>query len=760
MKATTLSVEILRSSIRDTLEHRSLSWAFLMQMILVAGSMHVGAQSRLDEVLEDTERISSLEFRALTTQFLPGKGKGAPAGMVGDLGIALIFAQNNYWTSNSWSAEGYEVKTGVLVDREGRLPQVAAYEVSVPRLAEQFSFYASGSDLFFEFPAADDYVVYSAIPKGEVVPSGKEIHDFKNHTVVVEARIAAADVVVGGFTKIPGMRLHDLKSPRLFFHLPESARYRADTAVATGVSAARISHTKLARATALKIDVSAAGAPENSHIAGRRPGDAYGAKPGLSSFANLDGGVSIAWKDTNDGRLRLTTVRADLSYETVILPGLLGRFSNVVRDGVGNLFYVNYDAGSSPQVQLIKTGPDGMQLLSVSQNTASGALNIAGMSDYWDSVRLCHAAGKLCVIYSRGMDNGHQGSIIVTYDAGNLSLMRNYGQNSSHSFDSRVIHDGTDFLNVSLGDNYPRGLILDRIRTSSKKGKVIYTYKTRHYESGLASNDNRTYTEVGDLLSGTEGHGVLFSSEASTDNALATGALNEARNIGYLLVAPGFDAMSQTEYMVPSGMILSEGTDSPPFGFYNFGGGYVRQQYRGVRWLTNYSDKETENASRPKMVGLADGRRLVLWEKWTPNSHVETQGLIMDPYGHVEVEASILDGLRISDGDGLTISGTRVFSVTANGSELEWQILELDQSLEAPIQILSQSIDRVAGRIEIGFVSKPGRGYRLETSTTMVRGSWSMVEGSAMVAGTESSLMAGAIIPGESSRFWRVAEID
>jgi hypothetical protein len=207
-------------------------------------------------------------------------------------------------------------------------------------------------------------------------------------------------------------------------------------------------------------------------------------------------------------------------------------------------------------------------------------------------------------------------------------------------------------------------------------------------------------------------------------------------------------------------MILSEGADSPLFGFYNFGGGYVRQQYRGVRWLTDYSDKDSENAARPKMVGLADGRRLVLWEEWTPTSHVKTRGLIMDPYGNVEVEASHLDGLRLSDGDGLTMSGSRVFSVTANGSELEWQILELDQALEAPIQILRQSIDRVAGRVEIEFVSKPGRGYHLETSPTMARGTWSVVEGSAMVAGTEASLMPGVITPGESSRFWRVAETD
>ena len=303
-------------------------------------------------------------------------------------------------------------------------------------------------------------------------------------------------------------------------------------------------------------------------------------------------------------------------------------------------------------------------------------------------------------------------------------------------------------------------MVLDRVRTGGKSGKVIYTYKTRHSESGLASNDTRTYTELGDLVTGADGHGVIFASEAGTDNAQATSGLNEARNVGFLLVAPTFDTISQSELIVPPSMILSEGTDSPLFGFYNFGGGYVRQQYRGVRWLTTYEDKESENAARPKMVGLANGKRLVLWEKWTPDEHVSTHGLLMDSFGNVTEEAIELDGIRLSDGDGLAIAGERVFSVTANGHELVWSILELDHALAPPIPVLSHSVDRTVGRVEIEFISEPGRAYRLETSRTLASGSWIEVEGSSLVAHSASSVLVGAADLNETSRFWRVAEED
>jgi hypothetical protein len=719
----------------------------------------VRAAGNVTDVLEQARPISSLSFQSESSTVLPGKGRGEPSEKTGRLGIALIYAQGNYWTDDRWSARGYDVRVGTLTDAEGRLAAVNAYEISPPNLAANFSFFASGSDLFFEFPSLNDWTVYSVMAKGETAPAGKPMHRFKDHLVIEEAQIPQVSVVAGGFTKIPGMSLHSLTKPRTYFFLPKTVAVRADTEVATGVTAARIAETALGRITTLKIDVSAAGTPENSDAVGRRPGDPYGAKPGMTCFPDEDGGISIVWQSPAGGGLFLTRVRGDLSHSTAPLPRSLGRSSNAARDGEGNFHYVTYTAGSNPRVILVKTSADGSELASSEQNTTPAGLNIAAMSDYWDSVRLTCTGGRLCVIYGRGMDNGHQGSIVVTYATSNLALVRNHGQNSSHSFDSRVVPDGTDFINLSLGDNYPRGLVLHKVRPTSMPGKVIYTYKTAHYPDGLASNDNKTYTELGDLVASPEGYGAIFSSEAGTDNAQATGAMNEARNVGYLLVSRSFETIAQTEYIVPPSMILSPGADSPLFGFHDFGGRYVRQQYRGVRWLTTYTDKNTENASRPKMIVLANGR-LILWEKWTPSSYVSTQGTLIDALGNPLVDTTELAGLRLSDGDSAVRSDDRVHGITSNGRELEWSILETDKPLHRNMVVHGHSIDRVSGVVKITIASTVGRSYRLETSTTLASDDWHEVPGTLLQATGGSTLLTGSFLPGGPRRFWRVAEVE
>ncbi len=716
----------------------------------------------VSDVLNRSKPVSALTFHPAATTFLSGKGRGIPTAgeKAGRLGIALIFAQNNYWTDNRWSAPGYNVKSGTLRDAEGRLPSVDAYEVSPPSLASDFSFFASGSDLFFEFPTVDDWTVYSVIGKSDTPPAGKTAIRFKEHLVIEEARIPRSGVTVGGFTKVPGTNLHALTRPKIYFFLPSSVVVRPDSLVAAGVTAARIAETELGRITALRIVVSPVGTPENSGTTGRNPGDTYGAKPGLTCFPEADGGISVVWQSTADNQLLLTRVDASLLHSTVPLPRSLGRSSNAARDSQGNLFYVTYAAGTNPQVMLVKVAPDGRELAARAQDTAPAALNIAGMSDYWDSVRLSCAGDRLCVTYGRGMDNGHQGSIIVTYATSDISLVRNHGQNSSHSFDSRVVPDGGDFINLSLGDNYPRGLALNKVRPASSTGKVIFTYKTRHYPDGLASNDNRTYTEIGDLAAAPEGYGAIFASEAGTDNTLATGAINEARNVGYLLVARNFDSIPQSEYIVPPSMILTTGADSPLFGFYNFGGGYVRQHYRGVRWLTQYTDLQTENATRPKMLAMPDGKRLILWEKWTPSSHVSTHGMRIDALGNPQTAAIDLGGLRLSDGDSAVLAGHRVHLVTGNGKELEWGIIETDKPLPRNIPVLIQTIDRAAGMVAVTIASIPGKRYRLETSTTLAPDDWHEVPGTLVHADSESLLLSSPFNPAEPRQFWRVAETE
>lgn len=451
---------------------------------------------------------------------------------------------------------------------------------------------------------------------------------------------------------------------------------------------------------------------------------------------------------------------ADLAYKTVAFSKARSHFSNVTRDSDGNYYYLTYDSGEDPEVYLVKVDSNGAELVSSRQDTSSSVLNISEITTLWDSMRLHYADGRLCAVYMRRMGNGHQGSIIVTYASSNLRLLRNYGQNASHSFDSRIAHDGTDFLNISLGDNGPRGLKLDRVMATRKSGRTVYTYKTKHFESGRASNDIRTYTELGGVVPTKSGIGVLFASEPSTDNSLATGAINESRNIGYLLVAERFNEISQADLIVPPQMVLTAGRNSPLFGYYTFGGRYVQQLNRGIRWFTRYRNLELDNATRPKLLSLSDNRLIVLWEKWTPERHVSTHGALINELGEFQTEPTTITEFRLSDGDDLARFQGRVYAVTASGKSLDWMVLDTQRPLLSTIRILRHDFDQVLDRVFFEFEATPGRSYALETSLTLSGGDWVRVSGSKDTARGSIFSLSGTVLDREKQQYWRVVELD
>jgi hypothetical protein len=250
----------------------------------------------------------------------------------------------------------------------------------------------------------------------------------------------------------------------------------------------------------------------------------------------------------------------------------------------------------------------------------------------------------------------HQGSFAAFFSTSDLSLRKNHGQNSGHSFDNRLIHDGQTFVSLDLGDNYPRGIILHQLTPQSKVGRVVFTYKTalgktphphrkgpdgQPLPPGKWSNDNRTYTELGDVIPTPGGYLVTFASEKSTDNSVARGELNEPRNVGMVLVNRGLAQIAQRQYVVSRELIRTEGESSPFFGFFTFDGGYVAQQNTGVVWLTRYQDKLQATAARPKAVDLGGGRYLVLWEEWAGRKFTGSKALVISELG--KREAGVLD---------------------------------------------------------------------------------------------------------------------
>jgi hypothetical protein len=106
----------------------------------------------------------------------------------------------------------------------------------------------------------------------------------------------------------------------------------------------------------------------------------------------------------------------------------------------------NPDLISPLQVSITKVNRVGAVLMQTSLNTgtADGGLNIqahssSGASFSWDVL-----GNQLGLIIARTMAKGgdglnHQGAIAVVLDADTLTIVKNYGQTSGHSFANSLV---------------------------------------------------------------------------------------------------------------------------------------------------------------------------------------------------------------------------------------------------------------------------------------------------------------------------------
>jgi|GEM_PF-6865989 len=300
---------------------------------------------------------------------------------------------------------------------------------------------------------------------------------------------------------------------------------------------------------------------------------------------------------------------------------------------------------------------------------------------------LAYSDGQLGLIMNRLMHRSadglnHQGAFAATFDASSLELLANLGQTSGHSFGSYLAPAaGGGFLGIDHGDNYPRGIHLHRFDGHLASSRVVYTFKTLHgttpqNSAGTTfpvydeistrsqtyyrwSNDNNIYGELGAALELENGIAVLFIGESgpageSLNNVRTGELLNDARNIGVVLVRHDFEAASRGEgrNVVTDDLVLSSGPGSvsEAGGFYNFNGGWDPQRNAGVRWLTHYTDPSAQNASRLQAARLGADAILLAWEEWTPSEYRATYIQVLDMNGD-----TLLEPTRVSDAANLRL---------------------------------------------------------------------------------------------------------
>ena len=148
------------------------------------------------------------------------------------------------------------------------------------------------------------------------------------------------------------------------------------------------------------------------------------------------------------------------------------------------------------------------------------------------------------------------------------------------------------------------------------------------------------FTRLGDLAPGNAGYGLLFSTEKTATYTGGTSPVISARNIAFVHVRSDFDTLDydpEKKYDVSivdtnTGNAAAQTFDVP---IKDYWGATYAGKNKGLVWLTNYTNRATENAERPHLVAIGGGRFIALWEKWSLTAYGETFAAVFDEYGNI-----------------------------------------------------------------------------------------------------------------------------
>jgi len=627
---------------------------------------------------------------------------------IGDLAlVAMDFGGQGCYTNGSYNHNDYLVERGSVTGGGGSFP---AYRIQEPS-HKASSFLASRHAIYYRFPAVADYSVYR----------------FADGTFSKAADLPAASINPGGFTLVTAanpITVSEIIGSAIYVFVPSATRLSVFTQLAPGVEGATLGATPLGNL--LKYRYSVTDTPfdtASGYSVG--PGEwnsRYAFNRQFFPLENGAGNIGVLWQDEADLSIQITWFGADLqSPVTIPLPNPRNEeLAAATGDGAGNAYYLTIQPGdgaateSARTATLTKVSAAGATLASTALDTSKSGLNMVAFSGSLPNIgSLAYLNGKVGMILGRQMHKSsdglnHQGAIGVVFDGTTLAVERNWGQTSGHSFESLLTTNGLgEFLGIDLGDNYPRGVNLHKFNAAEKRSRVIHTFKTLHGTANsrysgdpLApipvyseisgggttyyrwSNDNNTYTELGGVAETAGGYTVSFIGEPdgqghTLNNARVGGYLNDPRNIGLVRVREDFENASGSGSQVSDDLVLTSGVIETG-GFYSYGGAWSPQRNAGVVWLTHYADKNLQNASRLKMVPLADGNLLLLWEVWTPNAYVATRGMKVSPAGAILTAESDLGSLvRLNRRDDPLALGERIFLFAGSKGEKKLELIVL-----------------------------------------------------------------------------------
>jgi hypothetical protein len=239
----------------------------------------------------------------------------------------------------------------------------------------------------------------------------------------------------------------------------------------------------------------------------------------------------------------------------------------------------------------------------------------------------------------------------------------------SHSFDQRLLFDGTEIIEHHLGDAYPRQIVFGR----------NHTYPLFHIKGALG--ENLTATRLGnvDLINNdpTYGYIALFATEStSTAGGIYTGMINGPRNLAIVRMNRGNYSVDPS---LPSTLTVTSSNT---------------QQTNRVKWLTQYTEGSKLHAERPKLIALGNDTYIVLWEEWlNAGSYSDTfngvYAMIIDDKGTILRPAALITNKHhLPRGDDAFLLNNCAGWVTGNAAEKKLYIHLVDANLNYQMMIL------------------------------------------------------------------------
>ncbi len=360
----------------------------------------------------------------------------------------------------------------------------------------------------------------------------------------------------------------------------------------------------------------------------------YGKTPEIVVEASGDG-FDVLLQDYSDGPGKAWLLRFERDDDDYVIvraleAPILDRIMGLARDDTGNLYVasgvdeadevtVEYPAENdyrSGVVRVVKLDPEGSIAFDTDLDLAREAADddpeqlIKPMVA--STARLAVGGGRVALVHGINTppDDGgvrHQKAITTHLDATTGDVVRVSSMWVSHSFDQRIFHDGTGFMEMHLGDAYPRTIVTGRVAEESSRSYALFHIKG-------PTGANNTYTRLGDfaMIEGdsTFGYLALFATERSegTDPMGSHERVAGVRDLAIVRYRRDFESTDRdTDALLDSAMPDSQTVSS---------GGETATNT--LRWLTDHQgESATTHAERPKLVSLGDDRFIVLYERWS-----------------------------------------------------------------------------------------------------------------------------------------------